>query len=57
MAGLSIIRDFIDFGDDKTKSILIATKFKKGQESKYTIWRYTKSNSTLKLNFLTLVQP
>ena len=26
--GLSIIRDFIHFGDDKTKSVLIVTKFK-----------------------------
>ena len=32
----------IHFGDDKTKSILFATKLKKkGQKTKYKIWRYT----------------
>ena len=32
----------IYFGDDKTKSILFATKFKiKSQKAKYKIWTYT----------------
>ena len=33
----------IHFGDDKTNSILFATKFKlnKTQKTKYKIWRYT----------------
>ena len=31
----------IHFGDDKNRSILFATKFRKGQKTKYKIWRYT----------------